>query len=332
MVRLALLGAGRIGRVHARAISMLSDAHLKYVFDPMADASRVVVDAYGAISAPIEDILDDSEVDGVLICTPSDQHADQIKRAIKAGKAVFCEKPISTDVQTTERTLEIVERHRGLLMLGFQRRFDKHFAALKAKLSEAAIGSLEQLLIISRDPSPPPYSYMRASGGLFKDMMIHDFDMARWLVDEKIVSVYAIGGAIINEKTRTEGKDIDTASVLLSTETGKQITIINSRRAAVGYDQRVEAHCANATLQVNSMRETNLVVSDSSGIRESPLENFFMTRYQEAYRREMEHFVECLKVGVPPLVTGSDGLEALRLAEAALESLRTQRPVSLLDA
>lgn len=332
MVKLALLGAGRIGRVHARAISMISDAHLKYVFDPMADASRGVVDAYGAISAPIEDILDDSEVDGVLICTPSDQHADQIKRAIKAGKAVFCEKPISTDLDMTRQVLEVVNKYQGCLMLGFQRRFDSHFMALKARLSEEAIGSLEQLLIISRDPSPPPYPYMRASGGLFKDMMIHDFDMARWLVDEKIVSVYAIGGAIIDEKTRTEGKDIDTASVLLTTETGIQITILNSRRAAVGYDQRVEAHCANATLQVNSVRETNLVVSDRSGIGESPLENFFMTRYQEAYRREMEHFVECLKIGVSPLVTVSDGLEALRLAEAALESLRVQKPVSPIDA
>jgi myo-inositol 2-dehydrogenase/D-chiro-inositol 1-dehydrogenase len=332
MVRLALLGAGRIGRVHARAISMVNDAQLKYVFDPVADASQLVVDAYGAISAPIEDILDDTEVDGVLICTPSDQHADQIKRAIKAGKAVFCEKPISTDLDMTRQVLEVVDEHQGCLMLGFQRRFDSHFMALKAKLEEEAVGSLEQLLIISRDPSPPPYSYMRASGGLFKDMMIHDFDMARWLVDEKIVSVYAIGGAIIDEKTRTEGKDIDTASVILTTETGKQITILNSRRATVGYDQRVEAHCANATLQVNSVRETNLVVSDSSGIGESPLENFFMTRHQDAYRGEMEHFVECLKIGVSPLVTVSDGLEALRLAEAALESLRVQKPVSPIDA
>ena len=144
MVRLALLGAGRIGCVHARAISMVNDAHLKYVFDPAADASQLVVDAYGAISTPIEDILDDSEVDGVLICTPSDQHADQIKRAIKAGRAVFCEKPISTDLDMTRQVLEVVDEHQGCLMLGFQRRFDSHFMALKAKLAEEAVGSLEQ--------------------------------------------------------------------------------------------------------------------------------------------------------------------------------------------
>jgi myo-inositol 2-dehydrogenase/D-chiro-inositol 1-dehydrogenase len=329
MIELALLGAGRIGRVHARAISMISDAHLKYVFDPMADASQMVVDAYGAISAPIEDILDDSEVDGVLICTPSDQHADQIKQAIKAGKAVFCEKPISTDLDTTRQVLEVVDEHQGCLMLGFQRRFDSHFMALKAKLAAEAVGSLEQLLIISRDPSPPPYSYMRASGGLFKDMMIHDFDMARWLVDEKIVSVYATGGAIIDEKTRTEGKDIDTASVLMTTETNKQITIINSRRASVGYDQRVEAHCSNATLNVNSMRETNLVVADASGIAETPLENFFMTRYQDAYRREIEHFVSCVQSSSTPLVLGLDGMEALVLAESASTSFSSGYPVKV---
>jgi len=313
MVNLALLGAGRIGQVHARTISVVDGVRLKYVFDPVETATITVVERHGAKLAGLDEILADPDIRGVLICTPSDQHAEQIQKAVIAGKAVFCEKPISTDVQTTERTLDIVERHHGLLMLGFQRRFDKHFAALKAKLSENIFGPLEQLLIISRDPSPPPYEYMR-------------------VIVEKISTVYATGSALVDDQTRTQGRDIDTATVLLSTETGKQITIINSRRAAVGYDQRVEAHCANATLQVNSVRETNLVVSDSSGIGESPLENFFMTRYQEAYRREMEHFVECLKVGVPPLVTGSDGLEALRLAEAALESLRTQRPVSLLDA
>jgi myo-inositol 2-dehydrogenase/D-chiro-inositol 1-dehydrogenase len=332
MVNLALLGAGRIGQVHARTISVVDGVRLKYVFDPVETATITVVERHGAKLAGLDEILADPDIRGVLICTPSDQHAEQIQKAVIAGKAVFCEKPISTDVQTTERTLDIVERHHGLLMLGFQRRFDKHFAALKAKLSENIFGPLEQLLIISRDPSPPPYEYMRVSGGLFKDMTIHDFDMARWLVGEKISTVYATGSALVDDQTRTQGRDIDTATVLLSTETGKQITIINSRRAAVGYDQRVEAHCANATLQVNSVRETNLVVSDSSGIGESPLENFFMTRYQDAYRREMEHFIECLKVRGSPLVTGSDGLEALRLAEAALASLGTQRPVSLLDA
>ena len=157
MVRLALLGAGRIGRVHARAISMVNDAHLKYVFDPAADASQLVVDAYGAISAPIEDILDDSEVDGVLICTPSDQHADQIKRAIKAGKAVFCEKPISTDLDMTRQVLEVVDEHQGCLMLGFQRRFDSHFMALKAKLAGRSCWLTGTAIDHQPGSSPPPY-------------------------------------------------------------------------------------------------------------------------------------------------------------------------------
>lgn len=329
MVKLALLGAGRIGQVHARAISMIADAKLKYVFDPMLEAANFIVDRYGAIAASMDEILGDPEVQAVLICTPSDQHADQIQRAVIAGKAVFCEKPISTNVDTTRETLRVVDENQGCLMLGFQRRFDTHFAALKAKLADDTVGPLEQLLIISRDPAPPPYDYMKASGGLFKDMMIHDFDMARWLLGEKITSVYAIGEALVDGKTSTLGEDIDTASVLMTTETNKQVTILNSRRASVGYDQRVEAHCANGTLQVNSVRETNLVMSNASGIAESPLENFFMTRYQDAYRKEIEYFVTAIKDSLTPMVSGQDGLAALVLAQAASESLRKGRPITI---
>jgi len=329
MVKLALLGAGRIGQVHARAISMIADAKLKYVFDPMLEAANFIVDRYGAIAASMDEILGDPEVQAVLICTPSDQHADQIQRAVIAGKAVFCEKPISTNVDTTRETLRVVDENQGCLMLGFQRRFDTHFAALKAKLADNTVGQLEQLLIISRDPAPPPYDYMKASGGLFKDMMIHDFDMARWLLGEKITSVYAIGEALVDGKTSSLGEDIDTASVLMTTETNKQVTILNSRRASVGYDQRVEAHCANGTLQVNSVRETNLVMLNASGIAESPLENFFMTRYQDAYRKEIEYFVTAIKDSLTPMVSGQDGLEALVLAQAASESLREGRPITI---
>ena len=329
MIKLALLGAGRIGQVHARAISMIADANLKYVFDPILEAANLIVDRYGAIAASMDEILGDPEVQAVLICTPSDQHADQIQRAVIAGKAVFCEKPISTNVDTTRETLRVVDENQGCLMLGFQRRFDTHFAALKAKLADNTVGQLEQLLIISRDPAPPPYDYMKASGGLFKDMMIHDFDMARWLLGEKITSVYAIGEALVDGKTSSLGEDIDTASVLMTTETNKQVTILNSRRASVGYDQRVEAHCANGTLQVNSVRETNLVMLNASGIAESPLENFFMTRYQDAYRKEIEYFVTAIKDSLTPMVSGQDGLEALVLAQAASESLREGRPITI---
>ena len=328
MIDLALLGAGRIGKVHAEAISTIGDVRLKYVFDPVEEAACSVIEQCGAVAASLEHILDDHDIRGVLICTPSDQHAEQIKLSVLAGKAVFCEKPISTDLETTRHTLEVVERNEGMLMLGFQRRFDKHFSALKRKIVDQTYGLVEQILIISRDPSPPPYSYMKASGGLFKDMTIHDFDMARWLVDEPIATVYAAGQALVDPTTRIEGDDIDTASVLMTTVSGKQITILNSRRASVGYDQRIEAHCAKATLQVNSVREDSVLVLDQTGISESPLEHFFMTRYKDAYRREIAHFVDCLITGSAPLVTGTDGLEALVLAEAAGESLRSERQVS----
>ena len=329
MIELALLGAGRIGQVHANTVLQHPGARLKYVFDPVYDSAKSIVEKCGAEMASLEEILQDRKVQGILICTPSDQHATQIEEAIEAGKAIFCEKPIATDLGTTRATLEFVEFNQGILMLGFQRRFDPHFCALKSKLSEGLFGQLEQLTITSRDPEPPPYSYMKASGGLFKDMTIHDFDMARWLLDEPIQSVYATGSALVDAKTATEGHDIDTASLVLISQTGKQITILNSRRSTCGYDQRIEAHCSKGTLQVNSVRETSLVVADNTGISERPLENFFMTRYEKAYQAEISHFIDCLATFEQPLVNGLDGLEALRLAEAASMSMRTDSVIRL---
>jgi len=327
MVQLALLGAGRIGQVHARAVSSHPDANLKYVFDPVDSAALSVQRVYGATPASLEVILDDPEVAGVLVCTPSDQHAQQIVQAIDAGKAVFCEKPIATDLEETRRTLEHVSHKNGLLMLGFQRRFDNNFRALKTRLPD--MGQIEQLIITSRDPAPPPYSYMRSSGGLFKDMMIHDFDVARWLVGEEIASVYAVGNALVDPDTASKGEDIDTASVLMTTVGGRQVTILNSRRATYGYDQRIEVHCEKGMLQAQSVRESSLVVADQSGIAERPLQNFFMDRYVQAYASEIVHFVDSLLAGKEPEVNGNDGLQALVLASAAKESLLLGEPVVL---
>ena len=179
MINLALLGAGRIGQAHGRAVAGHRGAHLKWVYDPIAAAAETFAAAHGAGVAGLDQILTDPEIKGVLVCTPTDTHADLICRVVSAGKAVFCEKPIAISVDETERVLDHVNAHDGLLMLGFQRRFDANFRALKQRLVSGQSGALESLLVISRDPAPPPTSYMKSSGGLFKDMMIHDFDMAR---------------------------------------------------------------------------------------------------------------------------------------------------------
>lgn len=327
MVNLALLGAGRIGQVHARAVAGHPGAVLGKVFDPVAEASAAIETSYGATPDSLEGILADPDIDGVLICTPSDQHAEHIMKAVDAGKAAFCEKPIAVDLEKTRQTLAHVEAVNGRLMLGFQRRFDPNFQALQQQLASGNLGALEQLVITSRDPAPPPYSYMRSSGGLFKDMMIHDFDVARWLVGAPICSVFALGGALTDEKIASEGGDIDTASVLLQAENGVQITILNSRRATYGYDQRIEAHCAGGMVQAQSIHEHSVTTATDTGYNQAPLQNFFMTRYVEAYAAEIRHFADSLAHGTTPDVTGNDGLQALRLAEAANESLQTGRLV-----
>ena len=323
MINLGLLGAGRIGQVHAKAVAAHPNARIKSVYDPISEAAARIL----ATPASIEEILADPDIDGVLVCTPSDQHAAQIVAAVDAGKAVFCEKPIATDVAATAQTLEHVKAVNGLLMLGFQRRFDPNFRALKSRLSD--MGNLEQVVITSRDPAAPPYSYMLSSGGLFKDMMIHDFDVARWLLGEEFVSVYAAGSALTDPKVATEGQDIDTASVVMTTASGRQVTILNSRRASYGYDQRIEVHCERGMVQAQSVRENTVVVSDQDGIAERPLQDFFMTRYVQAYADEIVHFVDSLSAGTQPEVSGNDGLQALRLAQAAGESLRTGQVVRL---
>lgn len=327
MVKLGLLGAGRIGQVHARAVASHPQATLAKVYDPISSASQSIQASYGAQPANLHDILADPDIQGVLICTPSDQHADQIIKAVDAGKAVFCEKPIAVDVEKTRQTLAHVKSVQGLLMLGFQRRFDPNFLVLQEQLANGTMGPLEQLVLTSRDPSPPPYSYMRSSGGLFKDMMIHDFDVARWLVNAPIRSVYALGGALTDTQVASEGGDIDTASVLLQADNGVQITILNSRRATYGYDQRIEAHCAGGMLQAKSIHSHSVVTATDAGYRQAPLQDFFMTRYVEAYAAEIRHFVDSLNAGTPPAVSGDDGLKALSLAEAASESLHTGKVI-----
>ncbi|MEM9029263.1 MAG: inositol 2-dehydrogenase, partial [Pseudomonadota bacterium] len=278
MLNFALLGAGRIGRAHARALNASRDAALTAISDPIAEAANRVADETGARIAGVEDILADQTIDAVIIATPTDMHADQVEAFARAGKAIFCEKPLDLDIARVRACLDVVAATHARLMLGFNRRFDPHFQMLHRRIRDGAIGAVELVQITCRDPAAPSMDYIRRSGGLFRDMMIHDFDMARFLVGEEFVEVFATGSAIIYPEIGEIG-DVDTAAVTLKTATGKLVIISNSRRATYGYDQRVEVHGSAGLALAENPHATTVTVANGSGYLSDPLPDFFMQRY-----------------------------------------------------
>ena len=327
-VRFGLLGAGRIGKVHARAIGSNQAARLVAVADAAEQAARDISDAYGAEMRTIDQIEQASDIDAVVICTPTDTHADLIERFARAGKAIFCEKPIDLDVGRVEECLAVVEQTGAALMVGFNRRFDPHFMAVRKTIDEGAIGTVEMVTITSRDPGPPPIDYIRRSGGIFRDMTIHDFDMARYLLGEEPVSVSAHASVLV-DKAIGEAGDYDSVSVILETGSGKQALISNSRRATYGYDQRIEAHGSKGMVAAENQRPVSIEVANEKGYTRPPLHDFFMTRYTEAYANEIAAFIAAMSAGRKASPGGADGLAALRLADAALLSAREGRTVRL---
>lgn len=327
-MRLALIGAGRIGKVHARAIDAHPEATLAAVADFHAPAAEALAANYGARVLDVDSIFEDSEIDAVLIASSTPTHADYLERAARAGKAVLCEKPIALDLARTHDALKVLEAHPVTCALGFNRRHDPQFATLKRALAEGRIGELETLSIISRDPAPPPADYIGASGGIFRDMTIHDFDMARWLLDEPITAVHAEGSCLIDPGIGEAG-DVDTVMVTLVTVSGRLCHINNSRRACYGYDQRIEAFGAAGMLQAQNETETRLRFTGEPGQVEETPKWFFLERYADAYRLEIGDFIDAWKQGREPLAGAQDGLEALRLAEAAERSLHEGQRISL---
>jgi myo-inositol 2-dehydrogenase/D-chiro-inositol 1-dehydrogenase len=325
-LRFGLLGAGRIGKVHGRAVSGNPDARLVAVADAMPEAATALAAAHGAAVRTIEAIEAADDIDAVVICTPTDTHADLIERFARAGNGVFCEKPVDLSVARVQACLRVVEQTGATLMVGFNRRFDPDFRALKAAIDDGRIGSVEMVQITSRDPGPPPIAYIERSGGLFRDMMIHDFDIARWLLGEEPERVMAAGSVLVDPAIGAAG-DVDSASVILVTASGRHCAISNSRRAEYGYDQRIEAHGSKGAVFAENRREANIEVAGAGGYLRPPLLNFFMDRYTEAYAAEIAAFVAAMRSGTPPPVTGRDGLMALALAEAANISLREGRAV-----
>jgi myo-inositol 2-dehydrogenase/D-chiro-inositol 1-dehydrogenase len=294
----------------------------------MPAAAKEISAAYGAEVRTIDKILAAKDIDAVIICTPTDTHADLIEKFARAGKAVFCEKPIDLDVARVRKCLTVVAETRALLMVGFNRRFDPHFMAVRRAIDEGAVGKVEQVLITSRDPGPPPYDYITRSGGIFRDMTIHDFDMARFLLGAEPVSVSAQAASLVDKEIGRLG-DFDTASVVLTTKSGQQCLIANSRRATYGYDQRIEVHGSKGMVAAENQRPVSIEIANGNGYTRPPLHDFFMTRYTEAYANEIASFIEAAEKGRKAHPSGEDGLIALAMAEAALRSVKEGRTVKM---
>ena len=322
MHAIALIGAGRIGRIHAHNAARHPRLSLAAIVDPQDGAARALAGECDSRVSSLDAVLADPAIAGVVIASSTDTHLDYSLRAVEAGKAVFCEKPVDLDLARARSAAATMGGAR--MLLGFNRRFDPHFLALKARLDSGAIGELESLQITSNDPAPPPPAYVAVSGGLFKDMAIHDFDMARWLLGEEPVEVFARGSCLVDPEIGRLG-DVDTARTLLRTASGRLCVIANSRRSGFGYDQRIEAYASRGMVRADNVVETTVETWTEHGAAADRFRNFFLDRYAEAYRSEMDHFVDVLD-GAAPSVGYADGVAALALAEAAAESARSGRP------
>lgn len=326
IVRAALIGAGRIGAVHAGNVAANRHAELVYVVDVVGAAAEKLATAHGATVAETERVLNDDSLDAVIIASSTDTHADLIERCARAGKAIFCEKPIDLAIDRADECLVVVAKSKVPLALGFNRRFDKNFMALRAAIESGKVGEVETIAITSRDPSPPPAEYIEGSGGLFRDMMIHDFDMARWLLGEEPTEVFAMASCLVDPKIGEMG-DVDTAVVTLRTTSGQLCSITNSRRAVYGYDQRIEVFGSGGMMRAENELSTTVEFFGENGVCRDTLLSFFLDRYAQAYRREMSAFIDEIRTGRSLSVGGTDGLRALLLADAAQRSYQLGRAI-----
>lgn len=329
MLDLAIFGAGRIGQVHALNAAALPSVRVRYLVDPVPTPDRdALATRLGAEIVEADAAFTDPTIAGIVIASSTDTHAALLERAADTGKAVFCEKPVSLDFATVERVTARVEASGIRCLLGFQRRYDPDFRAVRDRIASGAAGNLEHVVMHTRDPAPPPRAYVERSGGMFRDQAIHDFDMARYLLGEEIRTVYAVGACLIDPEIGAAG-DIDTAMITLTSASGRFVQMVNCRRAPFGYDQRLEALCAREVLYVENRPATTLRIGDATGFRTAPPMNYFIERFASAYRAEMTAFAALLETGEPPLAGIRDGLEAQRIAEAAIVSMRTATPVTL---
>jgi myo-inositol 2-dehydrogenase/D-chiro-inositol 1-dehydrogenase len=329
--KVALFGAGRIGRIHGSNLAAMPGVTLVAVCDPVGDAAAQLASDLGTHLSTPEIVFADASIDVVAIASSTDSHSDLIHRAASAGKQIFCEKPVDLSVQRAQACAEAVRAAGVACMIGFQRRFDPTFSAAKERLARGEIGAPEMLVVTSRDPGAPPPAYLKASGGIFRDMLIHDFDIFRWILcadGDEAEWLSATGSCLVDPQIATIG-DVDSTAVTIRTRKGRLAQINTSRRAAYGYDQRFEVLGSKGMLQCGNHRPSEVVKSDAEGVHADKPEHFFLQRYREAYRLELAHFFECLQSGQPFRTTIEDGVAAQRLAEAATESWQSGQVVRL---
>lgn len=328
-LRFGLIGTGRIGQVHAANIAGGEDTSLAWIADPFVDGARRVAERFGGrVTNDAEELLSSGEIDAVLVASPTPTHVDLIARSVELGLPVLCEKPIDLDIRRVDALRDTVRSSGVPVALGFNRRFDPAFSSVRARVAAGEIGDLEQLTIISRDPAAPPAAYIGVSGGIFRDMTIHDFDMARFFLPE-IVEVSATGSAVFDEGAREHG-DFDTAAVTLRAASGAIVTIINSRHSAVGYDQRLEAFGPRGALSVANAPTSLVSLSTADAVEaKPPYQDFFLERYARAYVEELHEFVKLVRGEASTSPTFEDGRAALVLADAAQVSATERRAVAV---
>ncbi|MEC0173923.1 inositol 2-dehydrogenase [Paenibacillus favisporus] len=329
-LNIGVIGAGRIGRLHTENLLKHPQVNVKAIADLQIDHARAWANGLGIplLTQDAEQIIGDPGIDAVFICTSTNTHIDMIERSAKAGKHIFCEKPISFDVRGTLRALQSAADGGVKFQLGFNRRFDPNFRRVKEIVASGEIGDPHLIKITSRDPSPPPHDYIKVSGGLFMDMAIHDFDMARFLSGSEVDEVY-VQGAVLVDPVIGELGDVDTAVIMLRFRNGAIGVIDNSRQAAYGYDQRVEVFGSLGQVNVQNDFPNSAEVSTAGGVYRDKPKHFFLERYEAAYRLEIESFIKAIVNNEDVPVSGEDGYQAELLADAARKSWLEKRPVSL---
>ena len=326
-IRTLIIGLGRIGKIHLGNLQAIDEVEIVGVCDP-TDEAKVFSNKVGLTfyQKDFTDVADQVQADAIVICSPTNTHANYVSIAAKKGIDVFCEKPLDLSLEKVKQVLKTVNESKIKLMLGFNRRFDSEFQSVKEKIVNGHIGDIHTIKITSRDPSPPPINYIKSSGGMFLDMTIHDFDMIRYLTNKEIVEVYAKGDALVNPEIAKAG-DIDTAIINLTFEDGSMAVIDNCRKAVYGYDQRVEVFGSKGMVQSKNKFDKYTLTYSENGVTSALPQHFFLERYADAYKKEIDHFIDCIRHKKTPEVSGFDGLMSLVLGLCAKESLNCNKPV-----
>lgn len=330
-LNIGIIGAGRIGKVHMQSITYnVPTAKVLGITDVFKDGLQELADKYGIkkVYADYKEMLADKDIDAVLVCSSTDTHADISIEAAKAGKHIFCEKPVDLTPEKVQAVIDAVAKAGVKLQVGFNRRFDHNFAHVRSLINEGKVGNLELIKITSRDPEPPPAEYAAVSGGMFLDMTIHDFDMARFLAGSDVTEVYASATCLVDPAIGEAG-DVDTAIINLKFENGALGVIDNSRRAAYGYDQRIEVFGSKGAAMAANDTPTNVTIMNSEGVATDKPLYFFLERYMQSFRDEMVQFVDAVLNDKDTPTTGVDGLNSILVALAAKKSVKEGRPVKI---